>query len=167
MGRIEKLKRQAINEANRRVLNEQERIKAEVCLGGDCQNGKGTKLYGRDKRSMYEGEFKDGKMDGQGTYTWKSGNKFVGEFKNNTMIKGIYTTRGGKYEGEFNKNIFNGQGTFTWKDGKKYEGEWKDGKPYNGNLITKSGEKIIYVNGRNNASVTDILSDIGKVDTFL
>jgi hypothetical protein len=165
MGRIEKLKRQAINEANIRVLNEQERSKDE-CIGGDCQNGQGTKLYnyGRD---MYVGEFKDGKYHGQGTFTWNSGNKFVGEFKNNTMIKGIYTTSGGKYEGEFNKNIFNGQGTWTSADGDKYVGEWKDGKPYNGNLITKSGEKIIYVNGRNNGSVTDILSDIGKVDTFL
>ena len=47
-----------------------------------------------------------------GTYTWPSGNKYVGEWKDKKM---------------------NGQGTITYGPetewaGEKYVGEWKDGK---------------------------------------
>lgn len=56
---------------------------------------------------MYVGEVRDGKWNGQGTYTWPDGAKYVGEW------------RDGKH---------NGQGTHTWPDGRKYVGEWKDGR---------------------------------------
>ena len=56
---------------------------------------------------MYEGEFKDGNQNGQGTLTWTNGDMYEGEFKD------------GKYDG---------QGTYTWPDGRKYVGEWLDGE---------------------------------------
>jgi hypothetical protein len=57
-----------------------------------------------------------------GTYTFASGSKYVGEFKD------------GKY---------NGQGTATFASGEKYVGEWKDGK-YNGQgtLFASNGSVI-------------------------
>ena len=45
--------------------------------------------------------------NGQGTYIYPNGEKYVGDWKN------------GKYHG---------QGTYTWSDGRKYVGEWKDGE---------------------------------------
>ena len=40
----------------------------------------------------YVGEFKDGKRDGQGTYTFKDGRQYVGEFKNEEYYgQGILT----------------------------------------------------------------------------
>ena len=55
-------------------------------------------------------------MHGQGTYTWKDGRKYIGEYK-------------------FDKKVFllnhifqHGFGTIIWTDGKKYEGYWKYGK---------------------------------------
>ena len=30
---------------------------------------------------MYEGEFKDGKYHGHGSYTWSDGKKYLGEWK--------------------------------------------------------------------------------------
>ena len=53
------------------------------------------------------GEYKDGLKNGQGTFTWNDGGKYVGEFKD---------------------GLKNGQGTYTWNDGGKYVGEYKDGK---------------------------------------
>ena len=71
---------------------------------GDCKNGEGTKTY--KSGNVYVGEFKDGKRDGKGTFTSVNGNTYVGQWK------------GGK---------MNGNGKYT-KDGSVYEGEFKDGK---------------------------------------
>ena len=54
----------------------------------------------------YEGEYKDGEYDGQGTLTLLNGDMYEGEFKD------------GKYDG---------QGTWTYYNGDKYVGEWKKG----------------------------------------
>jgi hypothetical protein len=47
---------------------------------GDCKNGK---AHGKGKAAgtdMYEGEFRSGWPDGQGTYTWSNGSSYVGKF---------------------------------------------------------------------------------------
>jgi hypothetical protein len=58
-------------------------------------------------RTKYIGQFKDGKFDGLGTYTYSDGTKYIGEFKN---------------------DLPNGQGTYIYSDGTKYTGQLKDGK---------------------------------------
>ena len=75
----------------------------------------------------YVGEHKDGKYQGQGTYTWKDGGKYVGEFKD------------GEYDG---------QGTHTWSDRFKYVGSWKGGQMWNGIYYDNNGNIFgKYVNG--------------------
>jgi hypothetical protein len=64
--------------------------------------GTDTFRYG-DK---YVGEYKDNRKNGQGTYTYVNGNKYVGEFKDDKQ---------------------HGQGTLTNADGSVREGIWKDG----------------------------------------
>ena len=60
---------------------------------------------------IYEGEFKDGMLNGNGKIIRKDGNIFKGEFKDNKLNgHGIYS---GKYN-----NIY----------GNIFEGEFKDGK---------------------------------------
>ena len=34
----------------------------------------------------YEGEYKDGKYHGQGTYTWSNGGKYEGKFKHGKIM---------------------------------------------------------------------------------
>ena len=53
------------------------------CISGNCENGQGTYTYSGNK---YVGEFKDGKMEGQGTYTHVNGDKLVGEFKDGKFV---------------------------------------------------------------------------------
>ena len=71
--------------------------------------------------ARYEGEFKDGKVNGQGVKTWKGGSGFYAR------------SDGVRYEGEWKDGKPNGQGVQTWKHvtsfARRYEGEWKDGKP--------------------------------------
>ena len=92
---------------------------------------KGYSVYKNIMRSYkYVGEYKDGKLNGQGTYTWDNGNKFVGEFKDGTANgQGTMTwVYGDKYVGEYKDGKRNGQGTYTWDDGVKFVGEYKDNK---------------------------------------
>jgi len=77
---------------------------------------------------MYVGEWKDGKKNGQGTWTWSDGMGYVGEWKDGNE---------------------HGQGTFSWSDGSKYVGEFKDGKKWNGTYYDKDGNIIgKFVNGK-------------------
>ena len=85
--------------------------------------------------SKYVGGYKDGKQHGQGTYTWVSGSKYVGEFKDSKRNgQGTYTYgsktkwAGDKYVGEFRDSKRNGQGTYTYASGSKYVGDYKDSK---------------------------------------
>lgn len=79
------------------------------CIKGNCENGQGTFAWSDGKK--YVGDFKEGKRNGQGTFTWPSGTKYVGEFKNGKMHgNGILTSPDGKkYIGEFKDNKFNKQ----------------------------------------------------------
>ena len=79
--------------------------KEGTCIKGDCSNGQGTYLFSGGNK--YVGEYKDDKRHGQGTYTYANGDKYVGEYKD------------GKYHG---------QGTYTYADGTIDNGIWKKGK---------------------------------------
>ena len=56
---------------------------------------------------MYLGQFKNNKMEGEGTFKFPDG---------------------GCYKGNFENNEQNGFGEFTWTNGKIYRGLWKNGK---------------------------------------
>ena len=63
-----------------------------------------------------------------GTFTWASGDKYVGEWKDDKQNgQGTATwANGDKYVGDWKDDKRNGQGTFTSASG-KYVGEFKDG----------------------------------------
>ncbi|MFN8250825.1 MAG: hypothetical protein U0V75_03000 [Ferruginibacter sp.] len=54
-------------------------IAKSQCLSGDCKNGWGKRDMGY---AVYEGNFKNGKPDGNGTMDYGEGNKYQGEWKN-------------------------------------------------------------------------------------
>ena len=83
----------------------------------------------------YDGEWKDGKRNGRGVYTWANGDRYDGEWKDGKQNgRGVFTYgegsqfRGDRYEGEFTNDKRNGRGVLTYGDGNRYDGEWKDGK---------------------------------------
>ena len=71
------------------------------------EKGKYGKLYDKDGRLVYEGEYKHGEKDGKGTY---------------------YYPNGAKYEGEFVKNQKEGNGVYHWDDKTRWEGSWVNNK---------------------------------------
>jgi len=106
------------------------------CISGDCNNGQGTYTY--PGGSKYVGEWKDNKRNGQGTYAYPGGNKYVGEFKDDN---------------------YHGQGTYTWANGNKYVGEFKDDK--------QNGKGVLFkVNGviQSGIFVNDKFKDVWTIE---
>ena len=113
-------------------------------------NGNGEHV--RKDGSIYKGVFKNGKYDGlgkeflldgtkfegfytdgekkYGTYQWKNGSKYQGQFYNGLFHgKGIYHWSNNKsYNGNWSNGVINGKGKFLYQDGSYYEGEFVNGK---------------------------------------
>jgi len=72
-----------------------------------------------------------------GSFTHASGDRYVGEWKNNKKHgKGIFTWADGRiYEGNYKDGKKHGKGTFTFANGKVLEGEWKNDLNQNLNTI--------------------------------
>ena len=82
---------------------------------------------------QYVGEYKDDKRHGQGTYTYANGNQYVGAFKDNKRNgQGTYTWgqnseyAGDQYVGAWKDSKMHGQGTYTYAEGDQYVGAFKD-----------------------------------------
>ena len=68
--------------------------------------GIGT-YYFKESEKTYQGQFRDGKIDGEGEMRWADGKEYWGQFKD------------GKEDGE---------GTFRYANGNLYIGKFKQGK---------------------------------------
>ena len=87
-------------------------------ISGYQKNGKGVYYFApSDIRYYYEGEFKDGKMEGYGTLVYKE----------NYDVEDESMVRYKKYKGEFKNNKFNGYGSLYYEDGYSRHGYWVDG----------------------------------------
>ena len=89
--------------------------------------------YEWDTGDKYVGEWKDDNMNGQGTYYYASGDEYIGEIKDGIMHgQGTYSyVNGDKHEGNYKDGDKHGQGTYFFGpesewSGDKYVGEYKD-----------------------------------------
>ena len=96
------------------------------CLKGNCYDGSGTYLY--PSGAKYIGEFRKGKIQGQGILYFSNGNKYSGEWVNHyRQGKGqLVFSDGATYKGLFHKSKFSGKGTMVFKNKDKYSGNWDD-----------------------------------------
>jgi serine/threonine protein kinase len=96
----------------------------------------------------YEGNLKDGRKNGNGTYIWANGVVYSGIWKDDVKVskkekssincdgdcKNGYGTltyeKGGKYVGNFRSKKRHGHGTYYYTTGSKYVGDWKKGKKH-------------------------------------
>ena len=118
---------------------------SQECISGDCENGQGTYTYANG--SKYVGEYKDGEKHGQGTKTLADGSKYVGEWRGNKMYgQGtVIFYNGNKYVGEMKDDLSHGEGTFTFANGGNYVGEFKDGKMHGQGTLTRADGSIYFI----------------------
>ena len=85
--------------------------------------------------------------NGQGKYTYPSGESYFGNWKNGEFHgKGILTSPldGCIFEGIFKKNKANGHGKVIFDSGEIFDGEFKDGQfTGHGTYTSPDGEKYI------------------------
>lgn len=113
------------------------------------REGEGVLTYGGTK-DVYEGTFKNDKIDGKGKYTYSDGSVFEGSFSSgvkngygtftssfgeitkgtyvNDLLNGFgeYVSADGKYtySGNFVNDVQNGKGKCTYSNGDTYEGDF-------------------------------------------
>ena len=113
---------------------------------GNIKNGKpfGQGIFSFPSGKKIIGEFKDG-INGMGSLITLGGSKYVGEFKNGKRTgKGVYTFFSDRYKyiGEFVNGKFHGNGTMLFSNGNKYTGEWRRNKIWNGKYYNNNGKLI-------------------------
>jgi hypothetical protein len=121
---------------------------------GEVLCSEGIILMG-DKRS---GQFRNGKLNGQGKKISPNGTTWEGEFKEDELIKGRKIGRDETLEGDFQDGKLNGQGKVVFFDGETWEGTFKEG------LLHGEG-KIAFRNGetREGTFQDDRLNGQGKI----
>lgn len=96
---------------------------------------------------IYNGDFVEGKRQGEGTYCAKSGSKYVGAWYNDkregagemtfsTKDKDGRETYHGSYEGNWKRDKKDGKGIYKHADGSVYDGDWKKDKMHGYGLYT-------------------------------
>ena len=135
-------------------------------IEGEFRNGirLGQVKITYENRDVYVGtlDLITGEMHGDGSYTDREGNTYVGELKNSQMHgKGSLTSAlgshlengtwtdstftgegtivyetGDRYIGDIVNDEYHGQGTFIWSDGTKYVGDWENGMKHGDGVIT-------------------------------
>ena len=103
--------------------------------------------------SRYEGYVKNGKKHGQGTLSFKNGDKYVGQWHEDKKHgQGTYIYADGeKYVGQWENDNMHGEGTSFFKSGNKFTGQWQnDKKQGRGTYFFKNGDKWegSYVNNK-------------------
>ena len=110
-------------------------------------DGNGTLTFYLNGKKSYEGEFKNGQPDGKGVYYENGQIAQEGEFKNSKLNGYGKQYKNGKkeYEGYFTDNLPNGQGIKYYENGKKeYEGYFSNGQPNGyGTSYKKNGQKEV------------------------
>jgi len=118
-------------------------------FAGGVPNGQGTKNYKKEGGyDVFVGVFAAGEIADQaeGTYTWVSGDTYVGSFRNglpggqgaknfvakdsagNVLVDGEGNTLYDTFTGTFVQGELGNTGKMVWHDGYVYDGSWSAGK---------------------------------------
>lgn len=119
-------------------------IPTYICLSKSCTDGQ-VKVLDVFNFLVYEGEFKDGNFNGQGSLTFSGISKKYGPYhilkQSGTFEKGIFVTGvtqylKSKFEGKTIGGVPTGEGIYTEDSGAIYKGIFADGYLMDGVIIS-------------------------------
>jgi hypothetical protein len=102
---------------------------------GECReglaHGHGTLEWfiGDQAASRFEGDYSEGRLHGQGVYSFANGDRYEGEYVDDMRSgRGVFAlVDGTRYEGAWLNDRPHGQGTLTRPDGTAFTGTWTNG----------------------------------------
>ena len=104
------------------ILSDEIKGKTVITLGTDIDD-----IEIHIMRDAYDGEWKNDKKHGRGTYTYLlTGEKYVGDWERGLKKgKGTFTfSYGDYYEGDFDHGVKHGYGIIYFKSGAVFNGTW-------------------------------------------
>ncbi|KAI8897465.1 hypothetical protein BC833DRAFT_621209 [Globomyces pollinis-pini] len=101
---------------------------------------------------VYEGSYSNGKRKGLGTYKWKAGHRYKGDYQDNLRHGQGYFNYpdGSKYNGSFANGKRHGQGVYVYVNGDVYQGDWEEDVKHGIGIYhyaTGGKKKGVWVNG--------------------
>lgn len=107
-----------------------------------------TKAINYTDGSKYYGQTRNGKREGQGTFTFSNGNIYFGQWVNDRRIGHgtVLHTNGQKFSGKFADDLQNGMGTYIWPNGEIFIGMYKNDKA-NGYAVTYNQDGSVKKHG--------------------
>ncbi len=121
------------------------------CLKGDCIEGYGEMRLADG--SIYKGQFRQGRMHGQGIRYYRRGDVYLGWF-----VEGLRQgegrlkfAEGHDFLGQWKADRREGFGRMRWRNGDRYEGQWHRDQPHGkGTYTFADGRRYegYFVNGQ-------------------
>ena len=151
-------------ESKKEISSANNSVKADDKKDKNCFDQKG-KCHGTVEYpdGTYEGNFLNGLRHGEGTFTWRNGSFYSGDWKDDhkhgygkdvLFIDGKFDS---EYTGEFYKNQLHGHGLYKWAGGETYDGDYENGSMTGlGTYTLPDGEKYIgeFKNGKRHGTGT-------------
>lgn len=119
--------------------------------------------------SVYTGEWRDNQMHGKGRMRWDNGDSYDGTWSDGHMHgKGVYTSANGdRFQGSFVVNQREGDGVLTRRNGERFEGRWKAGLRDGKGVLTKPGVGVITGRWSDDKLVGDATVTFSNGDRFV
>lgn len=103
----------------------------------------------------WSGGCRDDLAQGHGVLQWfmdgKPGSRFEGEYREGLLNgRGVYVfANGSRYDGEYADDLRSGRGVFTHPDGESYDGEWRSGLPNGPGRLKRADGTVVWGDWRN------------------
>lgn len=130
-------------------VNPMPRADERLEWSGACKGGRGQGpgelrwIVAQETIQIVKVSLVDGKAQGRGiSDSPKENNRYEGEFRDG-IIQGygtLHMSKVARYDGPFERSLPHGQGTLRWRNGNRYEGTFVEG------VLTGKG-RLLFVNG--------------------
>lgn len=101
-------------------------------------HGYGKAVYSNGE--IYEGQWRQGQYEGEGTLILQDGSVYKGHFHHTDLQGTVHFSNGDIFEGFLTNRVFSGQGVYTFKNGDRLEGNFTGKQLSKGTIQFATGD---------------------------